>query len=155
MAAFSEESAMSMRSIHLAALMSFITPMAAGAQDDPYANTYRKQVVENYKRDRDALADAVENYYLAVKCRVFGSPADVTPIIMLRRNALVEKHVTELSRVGYGIEPDLSSHIELAARSGNAEGRKEGACDFFRDHPEAVADLRRAATHAAGVFFPR
>lgn len=124
---------------------------ATGVVADPYAGAYREEIVRQYEAERGAFLDEVENLHFAVKCKVFETSGEVTPVIMLRRQRLLGRHIVELSRIGVPPEPALSNGVDAAAQRGYGRGRAPGACDYFHDRPDLVADLRRLARKALGA----
>lgn len=135
------------------ALIAFVCLLSSPAwaqEADPYERDYRKELVQQYKAERDAIYEEVEILYSAVQCKVFSDSGETTPYIMARVREFNARYLPEFARRGYQLPGGLIN-VEAAAQRGFARGREPGACDYFRDHPDVVVDLRRLSGQASGI----
>jgi hypothetical protein len=103
---------------------------------DPYAREQQAHYVQN----RDAFIRMLKNLFYAAGCKVVVADA-LVPLIMAESTALTHQAVS------LGMFPDqklMSVDLPSMVLEGRTRAAAEG-CEFWHQHPEAVAAVRNAA----------
>jgi TPR repeat protein len=118
--------------------------LAALAQHtDPYADSYKRGMTDDYVQQRETVLDLVRLIYFALGCKVFDDEADIYPLWRSQVYAIGEKSY----RFGE-YDKNLIPLSDQAKRDGYARASQSGACDYWHQHPEAVYAVRQAAQAA-------
>jgi hypothetical protein len=112
--------------------------------DDPYAIGQRALGASEYERAKLELISRARMAASAARCRVI---ADVEAQ-MIDRRGIQTLSDADLSAGRSDYHPDLVPAITSAAQKAYSEASQPGGCDFWRENPAAVAELRRLANLA-------
>lgn len=121
---------------------------------DPYANDYAKganahmkQEKSRYTQERDAFFDQVRIFHFAIGCKVFGERPGIIIGLLTKGNEYLEQKYSGIyiQERQTGL---LQKLLVAAQNEGLARASQAGACDYWHQHPEAIYELRRAATDA-------
>lgn len=118
------------------------TPDAGG---DPYAAAQAKLHQADYATQKaDFLARAQRIYY-ATTCRALDTPIP-NALVQSEAAAFLQNATGAAVNVG---DEKLTADIEAAERAGIAQAQAPGGCNYWKQNPEAVAEIREEARIAA------
>jgi hypothetical protein len=106
----------------------------------PPVDPYAKEQQAHYVQNRDAFIRMLKNLFYAAGCKVVVADA-LVPLIMAESTALTHQGVS------LGMFPDqklMSVDLPSMVLEGRTRAAAEG-CEFWHQHPEAVAAMRNAA----------
>ena len=129
----------------IAAQLVMSADMVPAQPADPYAAAEAEVKVARYKQRREVFLNLVQKLYFSVGCKVFASEAGVLPLISIERRILFRDELL--------IDNALDGLMRDAAKAGMGHASESGACNYWRQNPEIVADVRRAAQKAASGGF--
>jgi len=106
---------------------------------DSYAELDQDIVRVDYKKETEELFGQIKALYFAVGCKVVPDKASLAPYIQSLSQAF------EARAHESGIHPNETGKMKQAASEGMARAKEVGACEFWRQHPEMVREIRRIA----------
>jgi len=105
--------------------------------------SYARTAAEHYARIRKAVLDSAQNLYFAAGCHVFEGPDNAQQVqamlIVGNQYQLLENDPL------WARDQTIGKEVEQAERKGWARASEPGACNYWREHPEAVYELREQA----------
>jgi hypothetical protein len=119
----------------------FATSHAASAQSDPYADAYRQQLRERWDRAYADEQKQVAMFYFARRCGVLNNQQLGT-----LNGHLISRLVATWQSLHPGISHIPPPNLDDLTSYGKVEATNlmlnAGGCDYFRQNPEIVAELR-------------
>lgn len=129
-----------MRKLIVMALALFST---AAAAHDPYANIVSEQRAKDYYARRTMVVNDVKFAFFAKGCGVL--LGDGAGIIKNRIVYPLYQPSSGLDAVPAGETGRMEAMVRTAEQEGLAQSKNPGACDWFRDNPAVIVNLRAAA----------
>jgi hypothetical protein len=108
-------------------------------QADPYADAYAREQAKDSAQRLKTFEEAIENIYFAVGCRVFPNGAYVAALVGALAQPLIYSGIDVQGPGGAA---------DVATQAGLKLALIPGKCDFWKDHPEIVYELRKEAETA-------
>jgi hypothetical protein len=111
---------------------------------DPYADVVNKGLRERYLRVKSETLDEIRFVGYARAC---GALMDVAASVLWSNRVHARIYDDpEMSNLDFLAGPNKLGHADVnrAMRDGGARAQSQG-CDFFKEHPEVVLELRRQA----------
>lgn len=102
---------------------------------DSYAQEYQQQAEAHHADEKASLFNLAEKLYFAVGCNVFDVPAAANAAILNQASDLIIR-----SRGLYN--GSLINELRKPESRGLAESKIDGACNFWKQNPEAVYQIR-------------
>jgi hypothetical protein len=129
-----------------------VSPATSGQQadeshtppTDPYATGQKALDDKIYAQSKAALLDQVRTAQFALRCRVIGD----TEANMIYLSGARRISDADLNAGRSDYHPDLLPAAKAAAAEVDARAQQSGACDYWQQHPEDVAEIRREAQMA-------
>jgi len=134
------------KSIHILAVavaLMAVPPAATAQQADPPRQSLSAKIKQNYLERRAKFVRRVKDVYFAVGCKII--PGGAGAHALASRDAYLAS-VREQAVFDLKEDEDL---VAAARQAGLDRAAKPGECDYYRQHPQAAAAMRRAAAEAA------
>lgn len=124
--------------------------LASTANAGPYDKEYNQARMAAYEAARTHFLDQVRTLWFAVGCGAIGG-LEIMPLY-----SVDEAAIGEAMNEGPGNDPQLGKMLEKAKQEGYgmARDRVHHVCGYWRDHPEALYELRQEAAEAGRAAFP-
>ena len=101
------------------------------------------KVKQKYLERRGELVRHVKDVYFAVGCKILPSEAGA------RSLARKDSYLASVREQAVLDMKENEELVEAARQAGLNRASKPGACDYYRQHPEAAAAIRRSAADEA------
>jgi hypothetical protein len=106
---------------------------------DPYAAGQAALANSEYQQSKADLISEVQTAYYAAHCRVIQG---------IEAQMILQTGVTRISRLELDAgrsdyHPELLPALKAAAEAAVMRAKQPGACDYWKESPEAVAEIRR------------
>lgn len=112
--------------------------MASENPNDPYAAEQSKVVLLDYRLHRAQGEQATQTAYFALGCQVLGNDMYAYSVLLNELQSLQSE--TEQKGISDNHIPD---DLKAAGQSGIDRSKKDGACDYWHQHPDATYQIRQ------------
>lgn len=133
----------SIRILAVAVALMAVLPAATAQQADPPQQSLSAKIKQKYLERRAKFVRHVKEVYFAVGCKII--PGGAGARSLASRDAYLAS-VRDQAVFDLKEDEDL---VAAARQAGLDRAAKPGACDYYRQHPEQAAAMRRAAAEAA------
>ncbi|QAY95152.1 hypothetical protein CWB41_04910 [Methylovirgula ligni] len=138
------------RYLALGYLFFAISPaMAQSGWTDPYAASTKQSKIYQVRIARANFSEEVTNDFFALGCKVFPDEGAIDGMIGDQRELLWD----DAQSLGFQ-EWDISQLARTAADAGMTKAKLPGACDYWKQNPGKVIEIRRRAEAADLVSVP-
>jgi hypothetical protein len=126
-----------------AALAAVSLPATAEQVAPPQQQSLSAKIKQKYLERREKFVRHVKDVYFAVGCKVL--PSEAGSRSLAKRESYLAS-VREQAVLDLKEDEDL---VEAARQAGLNRASRPGACDYYRQHPEAAEAMRRSAADEA------
>lgn len=110
------------------------SPAAAQSSDDPYAETYKSVEMAHIAQAKLDLLAKTEHLFFGVGCKAIPSIGTAAAVQGWAFNLIMRAHGI--------LTGDFFAEIRDAEKAGLLDASKPNYCDYWKEHPEEVHDLR-------------
>ncbi len=125
------------------AALAAVSLPATAQQAAPTQQSLSAKIKQKYLERREKFVRHVKDVYFAVGCKVL--PSEAGSRSLAKRESYLAS-VREQAVLDLKEDEDL---VEAARQAGLNRASKPGACDYYRQHPEAAEAMRRSAADEA------
>jgi len=120
-----------------------VLPAATAQQADPPQQSLSAKIKQKYLERRAKFVRHVKEVYFAVGCKIIPGGAGA------RSLASRDAHLASVREQAVFDLKEDEDLVAAARQAGLDRAAKPGECDYYRQHPQAAAAMRRAAAEAA------
>lgn len=113
---------------------------AFAQQPNPYDQIYRLEAKKRADQERDNFLDMIRYVFFAVGCKVV---PDYSASAAAQGEAF-----RMIQRSGGGLNGDFFDTVHHASREGMEKSKKPNACDYWKEHPDEVYNVRNAVMNS-------
>lgn len=110
---------------------------------DPYGAEANQAALSQYRQERSAGMENIRTVYFAAMCGVLPEKERARTYFLDVAQAL-----TDASLASGPPDYHLMDTLNSAAQQGLAQGQKPHACEYWRQHPDAVLQVRQVVENA-------